>query len=58
VIARPPRLTDGPRLGRWRAAPYLALGPAASISRADLAAFLVAQLGSDELLGQAPMVTS
>lgn len=56
VVVRPPRLTDGPRTGRWTAAPYLDLGPGASISRADLAAFMAGQLEDDTFLGRAPMV--
>lgn len=58
VLARPPRLTDGPKTGRIRAAPYLALGPSDVLSRADLAAFLVSQLEDPAFLGAAPMVTT
>lgn len=56
VIARPPRLTDGPATGRVTAAPYLPMGFSKTVSRADLARFLVDQLRDDRFLGAAPML--
>ena len=56
VVARPPRLTDGPRTGEYRTG-YLKLGPRATISRADLAAFMLEQATeADEYVGEAPMI--
>lgn len=58
VIARPPRLTDGPKTGRIQAGPFLEMGAAQTLSRADLARFLVDQLHDDRFLRQAPMLHS
>ena len=56
VVVRPPRLTDGPRTGEYRTG-YLKLGPRATISRADLAAFMLEQATEpDEYVGEAPMI--
>lgn len=56
TIARPPRLTDGPRRGSYRKG-YLRLGPRESISRADLASFLLHCASTDDFAGEAPMVS-
>jgi putative NADH-flavin reductase len=57
VIVRPPRLTDGERTGRVEAG-YMKLGPSATISRADLATFMLDSVEDDTWVGQAPMVTN
>lgn len=55
TIVRPPRLTDGPPAGV--AAGYgVRLAARSSISRADLAEFVVSQLDTDRWVGRAPMV--
>ena len=41
---RPSRLTDGPATGSYRVGTRLSYAASASISRADLAAFLLDQL--------------
>lgn len=56
VIVRAPRLTDGARTGVYRVG-YLKLGLGASISRADVADFMLKQLTDDTYLRQAPMVS-
>lgn len=55
VIVRPPRLTNGPRTDDYRTG-YLELGPRATISRADVAAFMIAQAETDTWVGEAPMI--
>jgi putative NADH-flavin reductase len=57
VLVRPPRLTDGPRTGATRVG-YFALGPRDSITRADLATFMLDAAASDEHVRAAPMVAS
>ncbi len=57
VIVRPPRLTDAEKTGQVKAG-YMKLGPSHSISRADLAAFMLAQVEEDTWVHQAPMVTN
>lgn len=57
VLVRPPRLTDGPRQGASRVGNF-ALGPKDSITRADLAAFMLEQVTSDEHVRKAPMVAN
>lgn len=44
TLAKPPRLTDGPATGRYRADPGLRVGLRSRISRSDLAAFLLDEL--------------
>ena len=56
VIARPPLLTDDPATGAYKIVPPTDKGH--KITRADLADFLVAQLTSDEYLGQAVLVAN
>ncbi|KAJ3062851.1 hypothetical protein HK102_008643, partial [Quaeritorhiza haematococci] len=41
VIVRPPGLTNGPKTGVYRVDKFLGLGVLATISRADLAEFMV-----------------
>jgi putative NADH-flavin reductase len=57
VLVRPPRLSDGTRQGRTRAG-YFALGPSDSVTRTDLAAFMLDQVATTEYVRQAPMVTN
>ncbi len=52
TIVRPTQLTDGPPTGR--AVTSRGPGTRNQVSRADLAAFLVAQTGSDEFVGHTP----
>ncbi len=58
VITRPPVLTDKPAIGGVRVFATDSREQAHSITRADLAAFLVAQLSSDEHLGKAVVVAN
>lgn len=57
VIVRPAVLTDKPAAGRVQAAVDLQGVRGGQISRADVAAFVVAQTGRDEWLGQTPLIT-
>ena len=57
TVVRPPRLTDGEHTGKTEAG-YLKLGPGSSISRADLAGFMLDQVVSDEWVRQSPMVAA
>lgn len=56
ILVRPPRLTDGPETGNLLHDEHLTLGPSASISRADLAAFMLKLATKDEYLRSSPMV--
>lgn len=56
TLVRPPRLTEGDEQGNYRSG-QLSLGPGASLSRADLADFMVQQIQSDQYVGRAPMVS-
>ncbi len=56
TLVRPPRLTDGERRGEYRTG-YMQLGPAESISRADLADFMLKLAADAEYLREAPMVS-
>ena len=53
VIVRPAMLTSGRARGRWRVAVDGSIA-GGFIPRADVAAFCLVQLSSDEFLGQAP----
>lgn len=57
TLVRPMRLVDGPKRGGVKAAPHLPLGMGSQITRADLAQFMVDQVGTAEYVGKAPMVT-
>jgi uncharacterized protein YbjT (DUF2867 family) len=58
TLVRPPRLTDGPLTGQVRHAACLPLGLGSSISRADVAAFMI-KVASEELYIRAsPMIAS
>jgi putative NADH-flavin reductase len=57
VIVRPPRLTNGPYTGRYRSGEDVREGkPSASISRADVAGFMIEQLTDERYLHRAPAV--
>lgn len=56
IIVRGPMLTDGPHTGEYRVG-YVGKNSGSKASRADVADFMLAQLSSDEYLGQAPMVS-
>lgn len=57
TLVRPPRLTEGPRRGEYRHAPAMKLGPKSTISRADLADFMLNLAGGGGYVRQAPMVS-
>lgn len=57
VAARVPRLTDGPATGKVYVG-YWQPDTGLSLTRADLADTMLAQLTSDEWLGQAPVVAN
>lgn len=57
IIVRPSVLTDKPATGDVRAMVDLHGFHGGTISRADVAAFVVAQTGSDEWLGKTPLIT-
>jgi putative NADH-flavin reductase len=56
TIVRPGGLTDGPATGEYKSGldPRIVAG---QVSRADVAAFVLAQLGDDAYLHQAPAIT-
>ncbi|HEV2749306.1 MAG TPA: NAD(P)H-binding protein [Gemmatimonadales bacterium] len=56
TLVRPPRLTDGVASGRIQHGLTLKLGPTSSISRADLAAFLLEVAVEGRYIRAAPMV--
>lgn len=58
TIVKPPRLTGGGRSPRFRASPDLRVGMRSSVSRADLAAFLLQQLAASGFVGEAVFVSS
>ncbi|WP_164974653.1 NAD(P)-dependent oxidoreductase [Halegenticoccus tardaugens] len=57
VVVRAPRLTEGEHTGDYRVG-YLKLGPRATVSRADVADFMLGEIRSDEWVGEMPMITS
>lgn len=54
IIVRPSKLTDGPRMGVFKAHDPLMIGPGAKISRADVAEFLLEQVNDDTYLHKIP----
>jgi len=54
IIVRPAKLTDGPRMGVFKAYDPLMIGPGAKISRADVAEFLLEQVNDDTFLHKIP----
>lgn len=58
VIVRPPRLTDGPKTGRYRGGEGIKTGwMTASVSRADVADFMLRQAIEEKYIHRAPAVT-
>lgn len=57
TLVRPPHLTNGPRTGRYRHGVGPEVIGGMKISRADVAEFTLAQLGSDAYVGRAPAVS-
>ncbi len=57
TLVRPPRLVDGPPLGRWEAG-YLRLGAGNTITRADVARFMLHAAEEGAWVREAPMVSN
>ena len=58
TIIRPARLTNGPRTGRLRAEPRLRISIRNSVSRADVAGFVLTELETGDHLLSAPTVAA
>lgn len=58
VLVRPPLLTNGARRGRYRAGFDIPVKLFSSVSRADVAEFMLRQLTDDTYLRQAPTITN
>ncbi|HEX8846063.1 MAG TPA: SDR family oxidoreductase [Pyrinomonadaceae bacterium] len=58
VLVRPPLLTNGTRRGRYRAGFDIPIKLFSSVSRADVAEFMLKQLTDDTYLGKAPTITN
>lgn len=57
VVVRPPRLTNGPHTGRYRSGESIEAGRmSASVSRADVADFMVKQIADDTFVHRTPAV--
>ena len=56
TIVKPPRLTDGAAKGKWLAGTDVRLGMLSSITRDDLANFLVTKTLKPQYIGQAVFV--
>lgn len=56
TLVRPPRLTDAPPRGRWRAGEAIHLGALAHVARGDLADFMVRQVEDRSLVRRAVSV--
>ena len=56
TIVRPPRLTDGPRTGRYRTGDTVAINLLSRISRADLADYMLALATSNNAIGATPKI--
>lgn len=56
TIVRPPRLTDGPRKGSYRAGERIPLNIASGMSRADVADFMLNQVEREEFVNKKPSV--
>ena len=57
IIVRPGFLTNGPVTGEYRVLTDLSGIKAGKISRADVAHFILKQLGASDYIGQAPLIT-
>ncbi len=55
IVVRGPRLTDGPRTGKYQTG-YLTMGPGQSISRADVADFMLNLVDNNIYLHKGPMI--
>ena len=58
VLVRPPLLTNGPRLGKYRAGFDIPIKLFSSVSRRDVADFMLKQLTDDTYLNKAPTITN
>lgn len=58
VLVRPPLLTNGARRGRYRTGFDIPIKLFSSVSRADVAEFMLKQLNDDTYLHQAPTITN
>jgi putative NADH-flavin reductase len=58
VLVRPPLLTNGERRGRYRTGFDIPIKLFSSVSRADVAEFMLNQLTDDTYLHQAPTITN
>jgi putative NADH-flavin reductase len=58
TVVRPPRLTDGPRTGRYRTALGQNLRGGTHVSRADVADLMLATLDRAETIGQSVGIAS
>ena len=58
VLVRPPLLTNGARRSRYHVGLDLPIKLFSSVSRADVAEFMLKQLADDEYLHQAPTITN
>lgn len=58
TLVRPPRLTDGPETGRYRVGTDLRMKLTSTVSRADLAAFIVDQLDAPGYVRRAPSIVA
>jgi putative NADH-flavin reductase len=58
VLVRPPLLTNGARRGRYRVGFDIPIKLFSSVSRADVAEFMLRQLTDDTYLHQAPTITN
>jgi putative NADH-flavin reductase len=56
TIVRPPRLTNGPRRGKYRAGERIPLDILSGISRADVADFMLKQVEDTEFVRKKPSV--
>ncbi|HXW95717.1 MAG TPA: SDR family oxidoreductase [Nitrososphaerales archaeon] len=56
TIVRPPRLTDGPRRGRYRAGERIPLNIRSGMSREDAADFMLEQVEGKEFINKKPSV--
>ncbi len=56
TVARGPVLTDAPRTGSYRVG-WVGVDASTKIGRADLAEFLLAEVGDDRRIGQLPFVS-
>lgn len=57
TVVRVPRLTDGPQSGQVRVG-MVGKGTGTSLSRADMAAFMLAQVNDDRYVRQAPVISN